>query len=40
MSAPARQPWGYVGTFADLHGYLWMVTLKRAVVKSIKKSRC
>jgi hypothetical protein len=26
VSAPARQPWGYVGTFADPDGRLWMVT--------------
>jgi uncharacterized glyoxalase superfamily protein PhnB len=26
VSSPARQPWGYVGTFADPDGHLWMVT--------------
>jgi hypothetical protein len=25
-SAPARQPWGYAGTFADPDGHVWMVT--------------
>ena len=23
---PGRKPWGYVGTFADPDGHLWMVT--------------
>ena len=23
---PTEKPWGYVGTFADLDGHLWMVT--------------
>jgi uncharacterized protein len=23
---PGQQPWGYVGTFADPDGHLWMVT--------------
>jgi predicted lactoylglutathione lyase len=26
VSAPAQQPWGYTGTFADPDGHLWMVT--------------
>jgi predicted lactoylglutathione lyase len=26
VSAPAAQPWGYTGTFADPDGHLWMVT--------------
>jgi uncharacterized protein len=26
VAEPARQPWGYVGTFADPDGHLWMVT--------------
>lgn len=26
VSAPAQQPWGYVGTVADPDGHLWMVT--------------
>ncbi|WP_174856263.1 MULTISPECIES: VOC family protein [unclassified Streptomyces] len=25
VSAPARQPWGYTGTFADPDGHVWMV---------------
>ncbi|MGH9244185.1 MAG: VOC family protein [Acidimicrobiales bacterium] len=25
VTAPGRQPWGYVGTFADPDGHLWMV---------------
>ena len=25
-SEPEQQPWGYVGTFADPDGHLWMVT--------------
>jgi uncharacterized protein len=27
VSEPQRQPWGYVGTFADPDDHLWMVTL-------------
>jgi predicted lactoylglutathione lyase len=26
VTEPGRQPWGYVGTFADPDGHLWMVT--------------
>ena len=26
VTAPGRQPWGYVGAFADPDGHLWMVT--------------
>lgn len=26
VSAPARQPWGYAGSFADPDHHLWMVT--------------
>ena len=26
ISEPARQPWGYAGTFADPDGHLWMVS--------------
>lgn len=26
ITAPGRQPWGYVGVFADPDGHLWMVT--------------
>lgn len=26
VTAPAQQPWGYTGTFADPDGHLWMVT--------------
>ncbi|RKQ90975.1 hypothetical protein C8N24_0791 [Solirubrobacter pauli] len=26
VTEPARQPWGYTGTFADRDGHLWMVT--------------
>ena len=25
VTAPGRQPWGYVGVFADPDGHLWMV---------------
>jgi len=25
VAAPAAQPWGYTGTFADLDGHLWSV---------------
>lgn len=25
VSAPGEQPWGYVGTFADPDGHLWMI---------------
>jgi uncharacterized protein len=25
VAEPAQQPWGYVGTFADPDGHLWMV---------------
>lgn len=25
VGAPARQPWGYVGTFADPDGHVWLV---------------
>jgi predicted lactoylglutathione lyase len=25
VSEPGQQPWGYVGTFADPDGHLWMV---------------
>jgi uncharacterized protein len=25
VTAPAAQPWGYTGTFADPDGHLWMV---------------
>jgi uncharacterized protein len=25
VAEPAQQPWGYVGTFADLDGHLWSV---------------
>jgi uncharacterized glyoxalase superfamily protein PhnB len=25
VNAPARQPWGYTGTFADPDGHLWSV---------------
>ncbi|NJQ06965.1 VOC family protein [Streptomyces lonarensis] len=25
VSAPARQPWGYSGSFADPDGHLWLV---------------
>jgi predicted lactoylglutathione lyase len=27
VSEPAQQPWGYVGTFADPDGHLWMITV-------------
>ena len=26
VTAPAQQPWGYAGVFADPDGHLWMVT--------------
>ncbi len=26
VTPPGRQPWGYVGTFADPDGHLWMAT--------------
>lgn len=26
LSPPGQKPWGYVGTFADLDGHVWMVT--------------
>jgi predicted lactoylglutathione lyase len=26
IADPGQQPWGYVGTFADPDGHLWMVT--------------
>jgi uncharacterized protein len=26
VSEPQQQPWGYVGTFADPDGHLWMVS--------------
>ena len=26
VTTPGRQPWGYVGAFADPDGHLWMVT--------------
>lgn len=26
VTAPARQPWVYAGTFADPDGHVWMVT--------------
>lgn len=26
VTPPGPQPWGYVGTFADLDGHLWTVT--------------
>lgn len=26
VAAPAPQPWGYTGTFADPDGHLWMVS--------------
>lgn len=26
ITEPGRQPWGYVGVFADPDGHLWMVT--------------
>lgn len=26
ITPPGRQPWGYVGTFADPDGHVWMVT--------------
>jgi uncharacterized protein len=26
ITAPAHQPWGYAGTFADPDGHVWMVT--------------
>jgi predicted lactoylglutathione lyase len=26
VAEPEQQPWGYVGTFADPDGHLWMVT--------------
>lgn len=26
VTEPGRQPWGYVGTFTDPDGHLWMVT--------------
>jgi predicted lactoylglutathione lyase len=27
VTEPARQPWGYTGTFADPDGHLWSVTV-------------
>ncbi len=30
VTAPAQQPWGYTGTFADPDGHLWMVTTEPA----------
>jgi uncharacterized protein len=29
VAEPQRQPWGYVGTFADPDEHLWMVTASR-----------
>ncbi|AUH41275.1 VOC family protein [Streptomyces sp. CMB-StM0423] len=26
VAEPAKQPWGYTGTFADPDGHLWMIT--------------
>ena len=26
VAEPAKQPWGYAGTFADPDGHLWMIT--------------
>jgi uncharacterized glyoxalase superfamily protein PhnB len=26
VNQPAKQPWGYTGTFADPDDHLWMVT--------------
>ncbi|WP_198145487.1 VOC family protein [Frankia sp. EAN1pec] len=28
VTGPGRQPWGYVGTFADPDGHLWMLTFE------------
>lgn len=30
ITEPGRQPWGYVGAFADPDGHLWMVTVDTA----------
>lgn len=26
VAGPGRKPWGYVGTFADVDGHVWMIT--------------
>ena len=30
VAEPARQPWGYTGTFADPDGHLWSVVAEPA----------
>ena len=30
VTAPAQQPWGYAGAFADPDGHLWMVSSVRS----------